>query len=127
MAQPLAVLNGGFRARRRRGSPDVGYQVGDGHVHLVPDGRDHRDGAPDDRASHFWDAKKALPPLFASLLGLPEDWPAWDVYLAYPAGARWDDEPPAPAFWHHQLGDLDLAPKLDGEAFEKQLRELMAR
>ncbi len=80
----------------------------------------------DERSSHFWDARKALPPLFASLLGLPEDWPAWDVYLAYPAGATWDDEPPAPAFWHHQLGDdLDVAPKLDGVAFEKQLRELM--
>ena len=80
---------------------------------------------PDARASHYWDAEKALPPLFAPLLGLPKDWPAWDVYLAYPAGATWDDEPPAPAFWHHQLGDLDIAPKLDGEAFEKQLRELM--
>ncbi len=80
---------------------------------------------PDARASHYWDAEKALPPLFAPLLGLPEDWPAWDVYLAYPAGAIWDDGPPASAFWHHQLGDLDLAPKLDGEAFERQLRELM--
>ena len=83
----------------------------------------------DSRASHFWDADKALPPLFALLLGLPEDWPAWDVYMAYPAGATWDDvspAPPPPAFWHHQLGDdLDVAPKLDGVAFEKQLRELM--
>ena len=81
----------------------------------------------DARASHYWDAEKALPPLFAPLLGLPEDWPAWEVYLAYPAGPTWQDEPPAPAFWHHQLGELDLAPKLDGEAFEKQLRELMEK
>ena len=79
----------------------------------------------DGRASHFWDADKALPPLFAPLLGLPQDWPAWDVYLAFPAGATWADGPPAPAFWHHQLGDLDLAPKLDGEAFARQLRELI--
>ncbi len=79
----------------------------------------------DARASRYWDAEKALPHLFAPVLGLPEDWPAWDVYLSYPAGATWEDEPPAPAFWHHQLGDLDLAPKLDGDAFEKQLRELM--
>ena len=79
----------------------------------------------DGRASHFWDAGKALPPLFAGVLGLPEDWPAWDVYMAYPAGATWDDEPPAPAFWHHQLGDLDIAPKLDGAVFKQQLRGLM--
>ena len=45
----------------------------------------------DTRTSHFWDADKALPPLFA----------------------------------HHQLGELDLAPKLDGEAFARQLRELL--
>ena len=79
----------------------------------------------DGRTSHFWDAEKALPPLFAPVLGLPQDWPAWDVYLAYPAGTTWEDEPPKPAFWHHQLGELDLAPKLDGEVFAQQLRELI--
>ncbi len=78
----------------------------------------------DERCSHFWDTDKALPPLFAPVLGLPQDWPAWDVYLAYPAGPTWESEPPKPAFWHHQLGELDLAPKLDGEAFARQLREL---
>jgi hypothetical protein len=79
----------------------------------------------DGRVSQFWDADKTLPPSFAPVLGLPNDWPAWDVYLAYPAGPTWDDEPQKPAFWHHQLGELDLAPKLDGEAFARQLRELL--
>ena len=109
---------------------DVSLRAYVAWVPILPDDREDlaHDSAllvPDDRASHFWDRSKALPPLFAPVLGLPEYWPAWDVYLAYPAGATWDDEPPAPAFWHHQLGDLDLAPKLDGTAFEKQLRELM--
>ena len=81
---------------------------------------------PDERAAYFWDAGRALPELFAGILGLPEDWPAWDVYLAYSAGARWEDEPPAPAFWHHQLGDLAIAPRLDGDAFAAQLRSLLA-
>lgn len=79
---------------------------------------------PDPRAVHFWDAQKALPPLFAPLLGLPEGWPAWDVYLAYPGGATWGDAPPAPSFWHHQLGDLDIAPRLDTETFAAALRHL---
>ncbi len=101
-------------------------------VPILPDDREEaaRESSKligDSRASHFWDAEKALPPLLAPLLGLPKDWPAWDVYLAYPAGPTWEAEPPAPAFWHHQLGDLDVAPKLDGEVFKKQLRELMAR
>ena len=78
----------------------------------------------DARASQFWDSDKTLPPLFAPVLGLEEGWPAWDVYLAYPPGPTWDAEPPKPAFWHHQLGELDLAPKLDADAFARQLREL---
>ena len=81
---------------------------------------------PDARAAHFWDARKALPPLFAELLELPEGWPAWDVYLAYPAGPTWGAAPPAPSFWHHQLGDLAIAPTLDGEAFASGVRALLA-
>jgi len=91
-------------------------------------------GPPDDalalvgdaRATHFWDGQRLLPGPFARMLGLPDGWPAWDVYLAYPGGARWEDEPPAPAFWHHQLGDEPQAPKLDGAAFAGGVRELLA-
>ena len=84
----------------------------------------------DARAAHFWDEQRVLPDLFASVLGLPEGWPAWDVYLAYPPGVTWGDRvqnapPPAPAFWHHQLGDLELAPKLDAPAFAKQVKSLL--
>ena len=81
----------------------------------------------DVRARHFWDEQRLLPPLFNATLELPEGWPAWDVYLAYPPGARWGEPPPTPAFWHHQLGDeLDLAPKLDGPAFADGVRELLS-
>ncbi len=98
-------------------------------VPILPDdgdagARESSNLVTDERSSQFWDADKALPTLFAPVLGLPEDWPAWDVYLAYPAGPTWETEPPKPAFWHHQLGELDLAPKLDGDTFARQLREL---
>jgi len=79
----------------------------------------------DERASHFWDAERSLPPLFASLLGLPEGAPAWDVYLAYDGTARWVDAPPRPSFWHHQLGEQVRAPVLDGEAFADGVRALL--
>lgn len=78
----------------------------------------------DSRVAHFWDEQRALPGPFSRLLGLPEGWPAWDVYLAYPPGARWDDEPPAPSFWQHQLGDMPAAPKLDGATFAAGVSEL---
>jgi hypothetical protein len=78
----------------------------------------------DGRALHFWDARKQLPAAFAPVLGLPKAWPAWDVYLAYPPGAAWDRTPPAPAFWHHQLGDTIDAPVLNGEKFAAAVGEL---
>ncbi len=80
----------------------------------------------DGRAAHFWDEKRALPELFNPVLRLPEGWPAWDVYMAYPPGVRWEQEPPAPAYWHHQLGDLPNAPRLDGESFVAHLRSMLA-
>ena len=79
----------------------------------------------DARAAHFWDEQRVLPERFASVLGLPEGWPAWDVYLAYPPGDTWDKTPPAPAFWHHQLGDLALAPKLDAPAFAVGVKAIL--
>jgi hypothetical protein len=81
---------------------------------------------PDERATHFWDAEGNLPGLFHSVLQLPADYPAWDVYLVYPPGARWDTEPPAPSYWQHQLGDLPNAPLLDGPSLAAQLRSILA-
>jgi hypothetical protein len=40
--------------------------------------------------------------LFAPRLGLIGT--AWDVYLVYERGVRWEGaDPPAPSFWMHQL------------------------
>ncbi len=80
---------------------------------------------PDRRAAHFWDAEARLPGLFAGVLGLPEGWSAWDVYLAYAAGVTWEEQPPAPGYWEHQLGDLPSAPRLDGEAFRVRFQSLL--
>jgi hypothetical protein len=80
---------------------------------------------PDERATHYWDGTRSLPPLFAPIIGLPEGMPAWDVYLAYDRGAYWRDEPPAPAFWQHQLGAEPDAPVLDGATFAHGVRRLL--
>jgi hypothetical protein len=76
---------------------------------------------------HFWDPDGTLAAPFKSVLALPGRVRAWDVYLLYPPGARWDDLPPAPAYWQHQLGDevKALAPVLDAEAMLVQARKLL--
>ena len=77
---------------------------------------------PDARASHYWDASRALPPLFAPVLGLPEGWPAWDVYMVFAPGVVWGASPPAPSYWEHQLGDEVDAPVLEGPTFRNVVR-----
>lgn len=82
---------------------------------------------PDRRAIHFWDAEHTLPEIFRAPLGLSVFCPAWDVYLIYPPGVRWEKTPPAPAYWQHQLGKCATAPRLDGKTFAAELRKMLDR
>jgi len=80
----------------------------------------------DSRSRHYWDEGGRLMQRYARRLGLPRD--AWDVYLIYGQGTRWEDEPPRPAFWMHQLASGAPAPELDGEQFAKEaIARLMRR
>jgi hypothetical protein len=62
---------------------------------------------------------------FQTVLGLGSD--AWDVYLLYGPGVRWDgDLPPRPDFWMHQLEEADrLAPFLDPYVFAERAMTLL--
>jgi hypothetical protein len=80
----------------------------------------------DERAAHFWDPSGVLPKLFNSTLSLPTGYPAWDAYMLYPPGPKWDDEPPTPVYWEHQLPGVAAAPPLDGQTFAHQLRRVLA-
>ncbi len=53
----------------------------------------------DPRAVHFWDGTKAVGRLVAARSGLTDVDVAWDVFLLYPAGARWDADLASPAAW----------------------------
>ena len=51
---------------------------------------------------HYWDDKKELGNMFARMLHLNS--PAWDVYLFFSKGIKWDGSAvPEPSFWMHQL------------------------
>ena len=52
--------------------------------------------------THGWDGDRRLGNMFSEALGLKSV--AWDVYLLYGPGTRWNSEvPPTPDFWMHQL------------------------
>jgi hypothetical protein len=72
----------------------------------------------DSRAVQYWDPAAEVGKRFSRSLDLPLKTPAWDIYLLYSPEARWDSEPPQPAFWMHQLG---FPPWSDGaKRFGKQ-------
>ncbi len=60
----------------------------------------------DPRIVQGWNENKSLGKLFGETLDLREI--AWDVYLVYKPGIKWNTEqPPRPTFWMHQLVGVD--------------------
>jgi hypothetical protein len=50
---------------------------------------------------------------------------AWDVYLLYGGAANWEQEPPSPDYWMHQLYGVTKAPRLDEATFTAKLRAML--
>ena len=83
---------------------------------------------PDNRAIRFFDAEARVGKLYSSILHLPSGLPAWDAYLVFDRDARWDGNPPAPAYWMHQLGRAGPPElRLDGEQLARVVRSLLPR
>jgi hypothetical protein len=77
----------------------------------------------DSRTHHYWDGADVTGLAFARVLQTPG--PAWDVYLAYARGIRWNGAlPPQPTFWMQQLG-MHSVPALDASALAARVRKLL--
>jgi hypothetical protein len=63
---------------------------------------------PDARACHYFDPNRQAGRVLASRMG-GEGQVAWDIYLLFPPGVAWEDEPPLPIDWVHQLGNTGWA------------------
>jgi hypothetical protein len=76
----------------------------------------------DSRVQHFYDTNKLVGKAIADSV----EWQgniAWDIYLFYISSMRWNDLPPNPKYWMHQLND-DWATKekyRTGENLKNQL------
>ncbi|MCH8821994.1 MAG: heavy-metal-associated domain-containing protein [Planctomycetes bacterium] len=64
----------------------------------------------DPRVRQFHDPNRLVGDAFAK--GLLDEPPAWDMYLLYAASQQqlWDDYPPVPTNWMHQLGARHVDP-----------------
>jgi hypothetical protein len=78
----------------------------------------------DPRAKQYWDAHGWLDDAYGRVLRTPG--PAWDVYLLFRRGIRWDGAlPPAPDYWMHQLGGVTQAPRLDPVVLKQHVEALL--
>jgi hypothetical protein len=82
----------------------------------------------DSRAQHFYDPNALAGKAVAASLGSP-DAIAWDIYLFYPSGLQWQQEPPTPVEWAHQLSDPWIDPKHYHwkDDLVRELKRVMAR
>jgi hypothetical protein len=76
----------------------------------------------DGNATHYWEESGIVGRLFEKTLSIEGTY-AWDVWLVYKPGARWDDEyPPEPDFAMHQLPlprDKETMRRLDSKEFAR--------
>jgi hypothetical protein len=82
----------------------------------------------DPRVCHFHDPKKRVGQAIARSLG-GQDEVGWDIYLFFRSGVEWNDSPPPPAWWAHQLFGsswADQAHYHHGDDLFGQLRQAMA-
>jgi len=83
--------------------------------------------APDPRAVHFWTDDDVLAEAWAKTLGVVDDEAAYDTYMIFPPGARWEEEgPPSPAYfmWIEKDG-LPQETKFNGAVFAGQVRRFL--
>lgn len=80
----------------------------------------------DARVLTYLDPEARLGEAYSSILGLPRDVPAWDAFLVFGANARWEERPPIPTDWMHQLDRGPAARRLDGKKLAEKVKVLLA-
>lgn len=94
------------------------------HKETEEDARAATANVPDPRATHFWTDDHVLAQAFQKPLGI-EGQPAWDTYMVYGPEARWEEEPPAPAYFMHIEKPLPDEIWFNGVTFAEHVRELL--
>ena len=79
----------------------------------------------DPRVVHFWTDADAIAERFRPVTGLAEGELAWDTFLVYPPGVRWDGEPPPPAVVMHVNKPLPDEQKLDANDLRERVRAIL--
>lgn len=76
------------------------------------------------RVTHYWDESGQSGLEFQEALDI--SFYAWDVWMIYEAGARWEQKLPAPNYWEHQLVFLPKETLLDASRFADAVRQRLS-
>ncbi|HEX5758505.1 MAG TPA: hypothetical protein VF121_04885 [Thermoanaerobaculia bacterium] len=76
---------------------------------------------PDPRASHFWTDAHGVAEAFQAPLALAAD-RAWDTFLLFPPGTRWEEAAPSPVYYMHVGKPLPKDRRLNGQKLAEQVR-----
>jgi len=79
---------------------------------------------PDPRAAHYWTGAHTLAEALRAPAGLKEEL-AWDTFLVFAPGARWEDAPPSPAYVMHVGKRLPPERRLNGEKLAEEVKRLL--
>ena len=82
----------------------------------------------DERVKQFYDPQRLAGKAFAKSLG-HEGQIAWDIYLFYPLQSLWEELPPQPEVYMHQLRNswADQSCLFEKNLLRKKLAETMKR
>src|SRR5712692_5701558 len=92
---------------------------------LQRNGQKESSRVPDSRAIHYTDPNGFSGKQYSTILNFPYHAPAWDVYLAFGADARWDDHAPVPSDWMYQGEGFDRARLLDGHKLANEIQKFL--
>lgn len=81
--------------------------------------------AGEPRMTHFYDMQQVTGEALRVVLGWPEDSVPWSVYLYYPSGITWGQQPPAPSAWFHQREVADPARYRTGRKLTQALLDVL--
>ena len=89
--------------------------------------------AHEPRATQFWDGGALSGKAYRQSLDLPLKSAAWDIYFLFVPGVKWASNPPAPAFWMHQLSFLPFSDgakkfgplRLDAKRFREEVQKAL--
>jgi hypothetical protein len=92
---------------------------------LQKNGQKESGRRPGSRSIHYTDPQGYSGKEYGKIMEIPYGAPAWDIYFACAPDGRWEDGPPPPTYWEHQLGGLPGNKRLDGPRFADAVRELL--